>query len=139
MGPSNADVLALAGWTLLYITDPGDAGEALALVDRAIRLNPANPGWYGYALGFSQYFASRFEDAIGTLQRLLPATFQARLYMAASYAQLGRDKESAEIVEMLLQENARFSARRYAETIGIIDEGALAHFLDGLHQAGLPD
>jgi adenylate cyclase len=139
LGPSNADVLTLAGWTLLYITDPGNAGEAVSLIERAMRLNPANPGWYGYALGFSQYFANRFEESIATLQRLRPATFQLRLYLAANYGLLGRDKEAAEIAESLLQENPQFSAREYAETIGIVDKKALAHFLDGMRKAGMPD
>ncbi len=139
LGPNNATALILAGWNLLYIADPSEAAEAVELIERAIRLNPDTPDWYAYGLGISQYFASQFEDSIATLKRARPATFQSRLYLAASYAQLGRDEEATQLVQSLLQENPAFSAREYAAAIGIIDERALAHFVEGLREAGLPE
>lgn len=144
LGPKNADVLANAGWILSYVSDQGNAGEAVALIEQAIRLNQVigkrkSPGWYAFALGFALYFDNRFEDSIATLQLFRPGPFQVRLYLAANYGQLGRSKEAAEIAESLLREKPLFSAREYAETIGIINKEPLAHFLDGMRKAGMPD
>ena len=39
----------------------------------------------------------------------------------------------------ILRDNPQFSGSGYAEALGFVNEEALAHFLDGLRKAGLPE
>ena len=139
LGPNNADVLAMFGWYMLFVVGKDGAARAVEFVEQAIRLNPVYPEWYLYGLGFAQYFAHQFEDAIEALHSARPVTNQTRLYLAASYAQLGRDEEAAEMAAEILRDNPQFSGSGYAEALGFVNEEALAHFLDGLRKAGLPE
>jgi adenylate cyclase len=138
-GKNNADALALVGWSMIPIVEKEEAAHAVDYIQRAMRLNPVYPDWYLYALGAGQYHAHQFEQAIDTLRSARPVTNLVRMYLAASYAQLGRDDEAAQTAAELLQSNPQFSGRGQAEASGYLGEEARAHFLDGVHKAGLPE
>lgn len=139
LAPGNAEVLIQAGWNMPFVTGKEGAARAVDLVQQAMRLNPEYPIWYLYGLGTAQYYAHQFEDAIETLRSARPVTNQARLYLAMSYAQLGRSAQAAEMAAELLRENPEFSGSEYAEFLGFANKEARAHYLDGVRNAGLPE
>ena len=78
---------SLVSWgrRLAYL---GRAEEGVALIKKAMRLNPYHPLWYLMFFGTANYAARRYEEAIAVLERMTTPTPESRLYLAASYAQL---------------------------------------------------
>jgi len=136
LNPNDADVLASWGRRLAYL---GRAEEGVALMKKAMRLNPYHPPLYLYLFGTANYAARRYEEAIAVLERMPIHNPESRLYRAASYAQLGRDAEAQAMVAEILEEYPDFSSTRWAEIEPYKDQADRDHLLDGLRKAGLPE
>jgi tetratricopeptide (TPR) repeat protein len=133
LGPNDADTLALVAYT--RPTKLPTAEQDVALARRAMELNPLFPDWYTLALGYSSYYAHRFEDVISAFARADIADIH--LYLAMSHAQLGQRAEAARHREKLLALIPDFSAQMIVEGDAMCDPAAIAHFLDGVEKAGL--
>ena len=100
LNPNDADVLSDYGWAL------ATAGKAVQGVEsgrRAMRLNPFYPGWYLWNLGMCQYDAHQYEEAVATLEAFHEHNVQSRLFLAASYGQLGRAGDAKQQVAEALK------------------------------------
>jgi TolB-like protein len=134
--PNHADA-----WTFLgeIKVSQGFASDGVELVLKAFRLNPLAPGWYYWVLGYTQYAAHRYEDAVETLRH--PATYltgSARL-LAASLAQLGRLEEAKEEARHFLAINPHFSIKHWVSIVPFRHEADRQHFIEGYFKAGLPE
>ena len=137
LNPNDADVLAIAGGILPYLGQPG---RALELMERAVRLNPHYPDWY-YAMLIDAYFHNKkFEDTIMVLKKKKNRSpIWDPLFMAMSYAQLGRVNEIKASVEQLFRDQPDWSAERHiAESAKYARDTELNLFLDSVEKAGLP-
>ncbi len=85
------------------------------------------------------YTARRYEDAITALKGMHEQHPESRLYLAASYAQLGQDEEAEAIAAEVLEEDPDFSTARWAETEPYVNQADRDHIIDGLRKAGLPE
>jgi adenylate cyclase len=142
LDPSFAAAHAILGHLLTYAGRPE---ETIPLVDRAIRLSPNDPRLFIWlpALAAAHYQLRDYEQAVEigrrswTLNRNWPTGLT---YVVAGLAQLGQMDE------------ARAALIRYRELrpIGLAgwernarrlftDAAAVAHILDGLRKAGLPE
>jgi len=95
LSPSYADGLALlanvANWR-------GRPGDAIASVNRAIKLNPFHSFQYPSTLGAAYYHLGRYPEAVAVLKKAVeqsPTALTPHLYLAASYTQLGLGEEAA--------------------------------------------
>jgi tetratricopeptide (TPR) repeat protein len=134
--PNHADAWVFLGELKVSQGFPSDGGE---LVLKAFRLNPHAPGWYYWVLGYTQYAAHRYEDAVETLRH--PATYltgSARL-LAASLAQLGRLEEAEEETRHFLAINPHFSIKHWVSIVPFRHEADRQHFIEGYLKAGLPE
>ncbi|MEP5089648.1 MAG: winged helix-turn-helix domain-containing protein, partial [Paracoccaceae bacterium] len=63
------DVLVMVGATdpLVFL---GQAEEAIALLKKAIDLDPVTPGWYFHQLGWAQWSAEQCDDGLETMMRM---------------------------------------------------------------------
>ncbi len=96
------------------------------------------------ALGFANYVAGHYEEAIAQLTEAIgrnPKALWMRAHLAASYGQLGRDEEARNATAAVLEINPEFSIEHWSRSFGISfkDPGDLEHYLDGLREAGLPE
>jgi len=119
----------------------GRVEEAAQAVETALSLDPRpRLELYFGALGITYYFMGRSEKAIAflTSHRLRnPCSFGSRLYLAAVYAELGRDEETREEAAELLRLNPSFSLAVYRQRAPLKDPAVLDRHIAALHKAGL--
>ena len=135
INPNHADTWAILTDRMVF---EGKASEAINCVQKALRLNPHPPGWYYWMLGFAQYAAGRYGEAIETLRREETHRSPSQRLLAASLAQLGRMDEAREEVRQILVAIPGFSVQRWSSTQPFRDEALRRHFIDGFIKAGLP-
>jgi adenylate cyclase len=129
-----------AGWTLL--TDlriqEGRAAEGIDCVLNSFRLDPHPLGDYYWGLGFAQYAAGRYQDAVEALSHDSARGLGVRRILAASLAQLGRMTEAREEARKFLLEFPQFSAEEWGRSQPFRNASDRRHFIDGYVKAGLP-
>jgi tetratricopeptide (TPR) repeat protein len=133
LNPSHADALALLSDLRVF---QGRASQGIESVETAFRLNPYPPRVYYWVLGFANYAAHRYEEAINALKHTYRTGSQRVL--AASLAQLGRLDEAKVEAALFLSDNPDFKVRRWADTHPFQNPGDREHFVDGYLKAGLP-
>jgi adenylate cyclase len=136
LNPNDAD-----GYVFLAqaLNRAGRPDEAIGLVERARRLNPAAPHWYTWNLGIAYYLARRYDDAVTALRRGRPLGAMAYRWLAASYAQLGREVEAKAAAEEYLKRTPDFSLASHLEMVHFQHTEDREHYAEGLRKAGLPE
>lgn len=137
--PNFADGYATLGWVLQFA---GQAPDGLRALDIAQRLNPRYPGFYPTALAEIDFAlgddAATIESADAAIA-LNPLAQRARLYRAASLANLGRfDEAGAEVAKILAREPG-VTLAAVTDLAPYRSDATLDRLLIGLRQAGLPD
>lgn len=133
--PNHADALTFLGQLKAF---EGSADEGIALIQKALRLNPHPPGWYYWLLGLAQYAATRYGDAIVTLRHESTHRTGSQRILAASLAQVGRLEEARAEARQFLAANPHFSMDYRARTQPFRFESDRQHFIEGYLRAGLP-
>jgi TolB-like protein len=136
LNPNDADALTFFG-TLRMLE--GAPEEGIAMVLQALRLNPHPPGWYYWLLGYGQYVARQYENAIESLRHETALDTGGRRILAASLAQLGRTEEATLEARAFLAENPHFSTSYWAWSQPFQREADRQHFIEGYLKAGLPE
>jgi TolB-like protein/class 3 adenylate cyclase len=116
----------------------GRAVEGIECARNSFRLNPHPPGDYYWLLGWAQYAAGRYEDAVETLRHESARGPGKRRILAAALAQLGRMTEAREEARQFLLEFPHFSAQQWVSTQPFRNDADRRHFIDGYLKAGLP-
>jgi adenylate cyclase len=135
--PNNADVLVNAGWVL---ATNGRAEEAVALMNRGLRLNPFPPDYYYGGLGDSLLFANRAGEALPAHQKCvqrLPDWVVCRLGLAASYDAIGNLEQARSQAAEAMRINPRMTAddNTYVRLIGVGEQRA--RVVAALRRAGM--
>lgn len=136
LNPNNADLLAEYGWSMPRL---GRAGDGVDSIEKAIRLNPVHPDWYGEALMHALYVAKRYQEVIAVANTIRIRTLSNYLDLAGSYAQLGQLDAAQETAAKILDLKPDFSIGWWRERTIFVDPADLDHYLDGLYKAGLPE
>jgi adenylate cyclase len=138
LNPNHPDILAdWGGFSMPFLT--GKADEGLKLVKKAMRLNPSHPDWYEQAFGVAAYVARRYDKAISALRKVEYHGVESQAALAASYAQLGRLEEARIEAAKLLEIQPDFSIKLITEKFYFKNPEDLAHHIDGLRKAGIPE
>ncbi len=139
LNPNDADLLASMALPGFF---SGRPEEGIVWATKAMRLNPSYPSWYPLVLGCSYYVAGRYEEAVVPLTDSInrnPKAMVTHSFLAASYGQLGREKEAQGKVEDILKMNPNFSVGGWSKGFKFKDPADLEHYADGLRKAGLPE
>ena len=132
---ANAHVLLA---TLLYYT--GRPREGLERIKKAMKLNPHHPYNYPFHLGQAYFILGRYQEAIEALEQGLgtnPSSERMRVWLAAAYAQAGREEDAKWEAEQVLALNPDFSLQRIQQAFPFKDPADIERFLDGLRIAGI--
>lgn len=138
LNPNHADAWALQSDLRVF---QGRAGEGVESVQKAFRLNPYPPRVYFWVLGFANYAARRYEEAIEAIEALKHETTYrtgSQRVLAASLAQLGCLDEAKAEAALFLSDNPGFQARRWADIHPFQNPDDREHFVEGYLKAGLP-
>ena len=87
LNPNDADIKAESAAYLAYA---GRVDEAIELLTEAMRLNPFYPDWYLWNVAIAHYPARKYDAVIDAVERMQEPPVDPLLFLAASYAQLGR-------------------------------------------------
>lgn len=115
----------------------GNAALAIEQAQKALRLDPHSTGYWN--LGFAQYAARQYDDAVTTLRH--PSTYRlvSRRILAASLAQLGRMEEARQEASWFMASHPDWTIGRWAAAQPFRDQDMREHFVDGYRKAGLPE
>jgi len=130
-----------AGWA--HLADlrvfEGRANEAVECAENSFRLNPYPPGDHYSFLGWAQYAAGRYQDAVETLRHPQAGGPGSKRNLAAALARLDRTAEARRVGREFLSEFPNFSARQWGRTQPFGDDADRQHFIGGYLKAGLPE
>jgi TolB-like protein len=135
INPNHADAWVFLGEARAY---EGHAVEGIAHTAKAFGLNPYPPGWYYWYLGYVEYAAGRYEDAVNTLRHESTHRLGSQRILAAGLAQLGRVEEARAEAQQFLVAHPLFSIQSWAGAQPFQHEADRQKFIDGYLKAGLP-
>ena len=143
LGPNHALSHVLLAMTMTYAGQPE---IAIVLAKKAMRLTPYYPAWYLDTLGAAYNMAGRHEEALATYLKVLergqdgeaPALW-GHLGLAISCAGLGRPTQARKHADEALRSKPDFSLKHWPERHLYKDPDKLAHALDLLRSAGIPE
>jgi tetratricopeptide (TPR) repeat protein len=136
LNPRDGNTVAFMGILYCYASE---WEEGLALVRRALELNPHHPGWYRFAIINDHYRKGEYEDALAEAQAVnLPGYWPTHAIIAAAAGRLDRLDVARRAIEELVALFPDFAARGRAE-LGkwFADEKLLDAYMEGMAMAGL--
>jgi len=138
LSPSSAN--NHAGYAII-LKSVGKIDEAIAMIEKAIRLNPMTPEWYLHELGTYYRLQGRYEEAIAILKKNLdrnPDYHMSRINLTATYSMAGKlDQARAEAREVL-RKIPDFSSKQFMRGFPYKDQKIIDDFIAHLCNAGLP-
>jgi len=136
LNPNNPDLMMSRA---LQCTYSGQAGVALRLVEKAERLNPSLPNGYLSNRGFALFQLRRYAEAAEALERVTSPAHWDHYYLAACYANLGRQNEARLQIAKTVEKAPFLTLSSFSLRSWYADPVDLEHALDGLRKAGLPE
>ena len=109
--------------------------EGIEWITRAMHLNPFHPPSYWNDLSAAYYDARQYQEAVTTIMQM-PQPFR---WHDVALAQLGGLTRARKHADAVLRRWPDFSSRRFLSGEPYKNEADLAHNLDGLLKAGLPE
>lgn len=135
--PNYADGYGVLANALNYAGKPG---QALEVMEKAMRLDPHYPHIYLTIRGEIHFnlrdYAAAIEDLEAALTRN-PETQEARLWLAAAYAHAGRIDDADWQLEHIRYTGTRLTLDYIEKFVPFNDPLQRKHLLDGLYKAGL--
>jgi adenylate cyclase len=140
IAPNLADAYAYFAQVLCF---SGRPEEAVAMAEKAFRLNPVGPSSYYYLYAAHSYgLTGRYEDAVRMSKELAsrwPSNVYGHIMLAAYSVALGRVEEARAAAQEVLRIDPKFSAQRNARMAPYKDPARNTVVLERLRKAGLPD
>jgi len=133
LNPNDADIISELADTYAH---SGRSEEAIALLQKAMQLNPFYPDEYLWNLGGAYYTLQQYENAIDAVERMNNPTEGSRI-LAASHAQLGHLDIARRHADKILEAHPNFSLQQWQAMMpDKYPEDSMA-FAEGLRKAGL--
>lgn len=146
LNPNNYSSYCFKSW---YLSCAGDFDGSIDCAHEAIRRNPFLPDGCLYSIGFADYLAGRYEQALSAFRKITYPWIEVPACIAACHAKLGHGdnarqaaREFVARTETELEINPLESSEAWRafwlNLMPFRDESTLNHLLDGLRIAGLP-
>jgi adenylate cyclase len=139
LNPNGANAYTWLAFALIF---SGRPAEAIAIMHKAIRLNPFPPPYYYLFLGLANRVAGNYEEAMKVYRMAVdgcPNAILVLLGMTACYVNLGRLKEAQQTAAEIMKTYPDFSLEWYAATMPFRHKSDLDPFIESLRKAGLHD
>jgi adenylate cyclase len=138
LNPNHAFVLASLGSRFHQAGDE----RGIGLVKKAMKLDPFLPSLYNITIAAEHFLRGEYEEALAATRKAnLPGFFLTHIFLAASYAELGRQGDSQAAVEELLRLHPDYTIEKYTEWMqrNNVPEGRSRRMVAALRKAGLPE
>ena len=116
----------------------GKATQAVDQVKAGMRINPRYPDWYLWNLGWAQYFAEQYDEALTTLNRMSNPWNGVRRTLAAVYVRLGRLEDARKVMSKFIETDLEMTLKEMKAKSWKHQE-YLDRWIDDLRTAGLPE
>ena len=139
IAPSYAD-----GYGLLSLIENtlGNGEKALELINKGVSLNPYYTYDYPYNIGRAYYAMGQYELAEKYLLQALERNENAvppRLFLSASYLELGRQEDAEWEVEQVMNINNKISIKHLKDYGLVANNGKQKSLYDKLRKIGVPE
>ncbi len=134
LAPNNADVLILIAW---YLPQLGQPGRAVALVERALQLNPNYPYWYNQGLRFAYFFGGQFDKSLKYAKLVTDPFATDYAYFAAASAMTGDMTAAKAAAANVIRLDRDWTVERYLSDSGSYPEDVAMLFVEGARKAGV--
>ena len=135
--PSNADAYATLAGSMHF---SGENGEVIALIDKAMRLDPFYPFFYPHYIGLANLAMRRFDEAGVAFKRAIarnPEALWPHVFLAACHGHLADDSQAFEQLAEVRRINPEFSIASLMNLLPYKKSADTDLVVDGLHKAGL--
>ncbi len=139
LNPNNADVVAELAEKIAYT---GEWERGVALMRKAMALNPRHPSWYWYVLAKHHLMKGNFADAIGAARKVNnPENYIYFIMLAYIYAHAGRQSEAEQAVTAARQVDNDATIKKVTEFYQRwnFQPDFISMVSNGLAKAGLPE
>jgi adenylate cyclase len=138
LNPNNVVTVASLGDKLAGAGDE----RGIALVRRAMKLDPFHPTWFYLPIAAHHFERGEYDRALAAARKInIPGFDVPLMYLAAIYAELGRQAEAGSAIEELLKLCPGFTTGTYIEWArkwNRTDE-SIRRWVAALRKAGLPE
>jgi adenylate cyclase len=132
-------------WRSWIMISTGRPAEALALVQRAVAIDPPASGWGQLMTCKSLFYLGRYDDAVMACEKSagLNNSWIDEVYLTAAYAQKGDLKKAKIARDELLKLQPGYTIERYRQTwysgTPAFFDLVEMHLAAGLRKAGIPE
>lgn len=140
LNPNFAAAHGYIGWALVF---DGRSEESIQHTKQAIRMSPRDPlnGFFLAGLSAAHYFLGRYADAVDCARqavKLRPGIAGGHRILCASLGQAGLIEEAKAVMSQLRQLQPNISVAWIRQSVPYT-KVPMAHFLEGLHKAGMTE
>jgi adenylate cyclase len=138
LNPNSAEAYSCLGNLYIFCGQPL---EAIPLLERCMRLDPAYIQQHLHLLGVANLLAGKYETAATLLkQRILmvPGTDFSRAVLASALGHLGEIEEARRVWRELMQINPQYTFKNHYDRQPFANKDDVRKIADGLDRAGLP-
>jgi len=139
LNPNMAMAYNILGGIRIYLGRPE---EAIPMIERAMRLDPATNSQFIHFLGMANLLAGKYETAAALLRErilLVPNTDFSRALFASALGHLGELDQARRIWHELKEINPKYSFAEHMGRLPFKKAEDAERIADGLKKAGLPD
>ena len=137
LSPNMAMAYNIQGGTRIYVGRPE---EAIPLIERAMRLDPAANQQFLHFLGMANLLAGKYETAAAALReriRLIPNTDFSRSLLASALGHLGETEEARRVWQELKEINPKYSFYEHLGRLPFQNAEDGQRIAEGLKKAGV--
>jgi TolB-like protein len=134
LAPSNADVLILIAW---FLPQLDQVQRAVALVERALRLNPNYPAWYNQGLRYVYFFGGAFDKTVKYVKRVPNPNPLDFAFLASASAVLNDMPAAKAAAAELHERDPTWNVESYLSDNGKFPEKLAVMFVDAARKAGV--
>jgi len=137
LNPNLAMAYNIAGSIRMYAGQPL---EAIPVIERAMRLDPAANTQYLHFLGMANLLAGKYETAVALFKQriaLVPGTDFSRSALASALGHLGEIDEARNVWRELKEINPKYSFSEHLSRLPFQHEEDARRLAEGLEKAGV--
>jgi TolB-like protein/DNA-binding winged helix-turn-helix (wHTH) protein len=137
LNPSASNMLVGSSEPLLYL---GRFEEGLAVIDRALDLDPKHTGWFHWQRAWALWELNRCAEALASFQRMAKIPGGAHRMLAATHACLGQKTEAIAALNVFLADNPDATLAAEAEKLRKTwpNPPSVERWLKAMEFAGMP-